>query len=143
MSGQRAVGPLALSTNDEVAPVINPSFTYAEQSGWSILGVSGEVDMATAPRLRQRLIAISASGVTQLVLDLEDCDFLDSTALGVIVGSLKRLRTNDGHLRVVCTQPSLLKLFDLTGLNTVLDIHDSRESALGPLVPPPKGSGNE
>jgi len=117
--------------------MINPAFSYAEQSGWSILGVSGEVDMATAPRLRQRVIAITASGVTHLVLDLEECDFLDSTALGVIVGALKRLRTNEGHLRVVCTQTGLLKLFDLTGLNNVLDIHGSLDSALGPVLPAP------
>lgn len=110
--------------------VIHPSFTYSERGEWSILRVAGELDMSTAPRLRQRVIAIVASGSTKLVLDLEGVDFLDSTALGVLVGVVKRLRTNDGELRMVCTRESLLKLFEITGLDKVFQLYDSVDTAI-------------
>jgi len=114
------------------ALMIGPGFSYSEQEGWSILRVNGELDMSTAPRLRQRIIAIVASGSEQLILDLDGVDFMDSTALGVLVGAVKRIRTNNGELRVVCTRENILKLFELTGLNTVFNLYDSVDTAVTP-----------
>src|SRR4051794_11981740 len=58
-----------------------------EQDGWSVLAVSGEIDMATAPMLRERIHALIADQKSNLVVDLDDVGFLDSTALGVLVGA--------------------------------------------------------
>ena len=77
----------------------------AEQGNWAVLAVSGEVDVATAPRLRERLVALVAEGHHRIVVDLDGVDFLDSTGLGVLVGALKRVRTHDGDLALVCTKP--------------------------------------
>jgi len=74
-------------------------------AGWTVLTVSGEIDIATAPSLRERLHALLAEGKRQIVVDLDDVGFLDSTALGVLVGVLKRARSEDGEVRIVCTQP--------------------------------------
>src|SRR2546428_9271364 len=98
---------------------------------YTVLAVKGEVDVYTAPRLREKLVELVSQGKRQLVVDLEGVDFLDSTGLGVLVGGLKRLRSHDGDLALVCTQQRILKVFEITGLTKVFDIHDSVEAALG------------
>lgn len=102
----------------------------SERDGWAILGVSGELDMATAPGVRERLHALLADGKHNLVVDLDDVGFLDSTALGVLVGVLKRVRTQEGELRLVCTQPRVLKVFEITRLDQAFDIRDSVDAAV-------------
>ena len=67
------------------------------------------------PDFRERLIELVSEGKHQIVVDLEGVDFLDSTGLGVLVGGLKRLRSHDGDLSLVCTQPRILKVFEITG----------------------------
>ena len=101
----------------------------SHQGGWAVLAVSGEVDVATAPRLRERLVDLVTEGNHRLLVDLENVDFLDSTGLGVLVGALKRVRTHDGDLALVCTQPRILKVFEITGLTKVFAIHKSVDEA--------------
>jgi anti-sigma B factor antagonist len=101
-----------------------------ERNGYSVLAVHGEVDVYTAPRFRERLIELVSAGKHRVVVDLEGVDFLDSTGLGVLVGGLKRLRSNDGDLSLVCTQSRILKVFEVTGLTKVFEIHDSVDAAV-------------
>lgn len=100
-----------------------------EVGDWTVLAVRGEVDVYTAPRLRERLIEIVSSGARKVVVDLEGVDFLDSTGLGVLVGALKRLRSNDGDLALVCTQARIRKVFEITGLTKVFTMYESVERA--------------
>ena len=99
--------------------------------GYSVLEVAGEIDVYTAPQLRERLIALVESGSRQVVVDLGRVEFLDSTGLGVLVGALKRLRVVGGELLLVCAQERLLKIFRITGLDRVFQLFDSVESATG------------
>lgn len=101
-----------------------------ENNGVSVLTVRGEVDVYTAPRLRERLVEMAGAGQYNIVVDLEGVDFLDSTGLGVLVGGLKRLRSHDGDLQLVCTQHRILKVFEITGLTKVFSIHDSIDAAI-------------
>lgn len=101
-----------------------------QRDGWAVLAVSGEVDVATAPRLRERLVGLVSEGRHQIVVDLEGVDFLDSTGLGVLVGALKRVRTHGGDLALVCTQPRVLKVFEITGLTKVFPMHASVDEAV-------------
>jgi anti-sigma B factor antagonist len=94
-----------------------------------VLAVKGEIDVYSAPRLRERLVELVSEGHRQIIVDLEGVDFLDSTGLGVLVGGLKRLRTNGGDLSLVCTQPRILKVFEITGLTTVFSIATSVDEA--------------
>jgi len=96
---------------------------------WAVMRVSGEIDMATAPRLRQHVQTVTARGPEGLVLDLDRVDFIDSTGLGVIVGAAKRMRLNNGSLRIVCSASHLLQLFELTRLNEVFDLYETLEDA--------------
>ena len=101
-----------------------------DQGGTAVLAVHGEVDVSTAPRLRQQLVELASAGNDRAVVDLEGVDFLDSTGLGVLVGGLKRLRSHDGDLGLVCTQSRILKVFEITGLTKVFAIHDSVDAAV-------------
>jgi len=98
-------------------------------SGFTVLEVAGEIDVYTAPQLRERLIAVVEGGARQVIVDLGRVEFLDSTGLGVLVGALKRLRVVGGELRLVCAQERLLKIFRITGLDRVFELYDSVESA--------------
>jgi anti-sigma B factor antagonist len=101
-----------------------------ERDGWAVLAVRGEVDVYTAPRFRERLIELVSQGKHHIVVDLQGVDFLDSTGLGVLVGGLKRLRSHDGDLVLVCTANRILKVFEITGLTKVFAIHESVDEAV-------------
>ena len=103
----------------------------SERDGATVLAVRGEVDVYTAPKLREKLVELVAQGRYRIVVDLEAVDFLDSTGLGVLVGGLKRVRGHEGDLPLVCTHQRILKVFEITGLTKVFPIHDSLEAAVG------------
>lgn len=96
----------------------------------TVVVVGGEIDVYTAPKLREQLVELETAGQHDLVVDLERVEFLDSTGLGVLVGGLKRVRSHDGSLRLVCTQERILKVFRITGLTKVFAIHDSVAEAV-------------
>lgn len=106
------------------------SVTSREQGDRTVVEVSGEIDVYTAPVLRERLNDLVGEGHHHLVVDMEKVDFLDSTGLGVLVGGLKRVRSHDGSLHLVCTQEKILKVFRITGLTKVFPIHDSVDAAV-------------
>lgn len=97
----------------------------------SVVDVKGEIDVYTAPKLREKLIELVSEGSHNVVVNLESVDFLDSTGLGVLVGALKRVKAHDGTLALVCTQDKILKIFKITGLTKVFPIYDSVEEATG------------
>ena len=97
----------------------------------SVVEVKGEIDVYTAPKLREKLIELVSEGSYNVVVNLEGVDFLDSTGLGVLVGALKRVKAHDGSLSLVCTQDKIIKIFKITGLTKVFPIHASVEEATG------------
>jgi anti-sigma B factor antagonist len=102
-----------------------------ERNGFAVLSVRGEVDVYTAPQLREQLIQLVDAGQRQIIVDLEGVEFLDSTGLGVLVGGLKRVRSHDGDLGLVCTQRRILKVLEITGLTKVFTIHETVDAAAG------------
>ena len=105
------------------------SVTSHEQGGRTVVAVGGEIDVYTAPQLRERLNDLVADGQYHLVVDMQGVEFLDSTGLGVLVGGLKKVRAHNGSLQLICSQDRLLKIFRITGLAKVFTIHDSAEAA--------------
>lgn len=101
-----------------------------ERDGFAVLAVSGEVDVATVPRLREQLHGLVAQGSNRIIVNLDAVDFLDSTGLGVLVGALKRVRSNDGDLFLVCTQPRIRKVFEVTGLTKVFQLFETVDNAV-------------
>jgi anti-sigma B factor antagonist len=100
-------------------------------AGYRVLEVGGEIDVYTAPQLREHLIALVEGGDRRVVVDLARVEFLDSTGLGVLVGALRRLRGVDGELTLVCAQERLLKIFRITGLDRVFTLYESVDAAVG------------
>jgi anti-sigma B factor antagonist len=96
----------------------------------TVVEVGGEIDVYTAPKLREQLVDLVNAGRYHLVVDMEKVEFLDSTGLGVLVGGLKRVRAHDGSLRLVCTQERILKIFRITGLTKVFPIHETVAEAV-------------
>ena len=111
------------------------AISTAEQDGATVVIVGGEIDVYTAPLLRDALDQQIAAGRIHLVVDLDAISFMDSTGLGVLVGRLKLVRNQSGWMRVVCSNERVLKVFRITGLDKVFTIKDSVESALAVEVP--------
>jgi anti-sigma B factor antagonist len=96
----------------------------------TVLEVGGEVDVYTAPRLRERLIELIDGGGHDVIVDLGRVDFLDSTGLGVLVGALRRLRSAGGTFALVCAKEPLLKIFRITALDQVFPLYPTVEAAI-------------
>ncbi len=101
------------------------------RGSWTVLVVSGELDVATAPRLRQRLVALVEEGARHVAVDLSAVGLLDSTGLGVLIGAVKRLRGHGGDLVVVCDDDRIRRVFELTRLDRAIDLHRTLEEVPG------------
>ena len=109
---------------------MNLDLETSKQGDSSVISLRGEIDVYTAPRLRQALIDLVEGGAKDIVVDMERVDFLDSTGLGVLVGGLKRVKSNEGDLKLVVTQDRIMKI-DITGLAKVFPMFASLGDALG------------
>lgn len=99
------------------------------EGDWTVVDVKGEVDVYTAPKLREKIVDLVNQGSHKIIVNLEDVEFLDSTGLGVLVGGLKRVKSHDGTLALVCTKPKILKVFSITGLSKVFPMYDTVQEA--------------
>jgi anti-sigma B factor antagonist len=109
---------------------VDLSLTTRTEGDRTVVVVGGEIDVYTAPKLREQLVDLVNAGKYHLVVDMEGVEFLDSTGLGVLVGGLKRVRAHDGSLSLVCTQERILKIFRITGLTKVFPIHETVDAAV-------------
>jgi anti-sigma B factor antagonist len=96
----------------------------------AILQITGEIDVYTAPKLREGVIGLLDQNTVHVIADMRHVEFLDSTGLGALVGSLKRLRMREGSLRLVIDSDRLLRIFRITGLLQVFSIHPSVPEAI-------------
>jgi anti-sigma B factor antagonist len=101
-----------------------------------VITVSGEIHVSTAPEFSRRLDAAIARGKTGLVLDLTPTEFIDSTGLSVLLNGLRRVTRQRGRMVLVCTNPTVLRLFEITRLDTTFDIRASREQAIAAVQGP-------
>lgn len=90
--------------------------------GVCTVSLEGEVDVYTAPRLKESLIEQIESGCVNVIVNLDDVGFIDSSGLGVLVGGLRRAKEKGGGIRLVCTRDNILKIFRITGLDKVFPI---------------------
>ena len=90
----------------------------------------GDLDIATAPSLRQTVLALLQDGHRAVALDLTPTGFIDSLGLGVIVAIWKRVRVHGGELAVVCPEPRLRRVFSVVELDTVLPMFDTVDDAM-------------
>jgi anti-sigma B factor antagonist len=110
---------------------VDLSLATRTQGDRTVVSVTGEIDVYTAPKLREQIVALVDEGQYHLVVDMSGVEFLDSTGLGVLVGGLKRVRAHDGSLSLVCDEERILKIFRITGLTKVFPIHATVDEAVG------------
>jgi anti-sigma B factor antagonist len=102
----------------------------------AIVTIGGEIDVYTAPRIRETIISLIHSGHVRLVLDMTRTEMMDSTGLGVLVGGLKRCVAKDGLLVIVLGHADILRKFNITGLSRVVKIFDDLPAATAMALDP-------
>ena len=95
-----------------------------------VVALDGDVDLYTAPELKSELALLIEGGARRIVVDLTASTFIDSTTLGVLLGGLKRLRPTGGELAIVCPDPNIHKIFQITLLDRVFAIFETRDEAV-------------
>lgn len=96
----------------------------------TVVAVEGEIDVASVEALREQLLALADTGRTRVVLDLTGVMFLDSTGLGALVSTRRRLQALGGALVLACTNDIVLRLLRLTSLDKVIQVHPTAADAV-------------
>jgi len=109
---------------------VDVKVTSTDVGAQTVVEVVGEIDVSTADVLRERLLELLDRDRTDLVVDLRQVRFMDSTGLGVLVGTLKKVRLLGGRLQLVIDSERLLKVFRITALLQVFTVHSTVEDAL-------------
>jgi anti-sigma B factor antagonist len=118
----------ALEVGKRIVAFTEPEFHLQEEeidARTQVLTVSGEIHVSTAPEFSRRLNDAIARGKTGIVLDLTPTEFIDSTGLSVLLNGLRR-----GRMALVCTNPTVLRLFEITRLDSTFEIRPTRAEAL-------------
>ena len=98
--------------------------------GLAIIDVVGDADLYSAPELRDRLTEVLDGGARLVIVDLSETTFVDSMTLGVLLGAMKRLGTAGGRLELVVSRPDIRRIFEITMLDRVFELHETRGQAL-------------
>lgn len=123
---------MTTGANDELMSEIEATDFGVETIGAPpvvVLGVRGQADLHTAPELRNAINAALDAGATGLVVDLSQASFVDSMTLGVLLGAVKRLRPSGGKVGIVCVDPHIRRIFEITMLDRVFSLHGDRDAA--------------
>lgn len=100
----------------------------------AVIELQGEMDVYTTPQAKEAMLDLLEEGYHHLVVNLQRTDYLDSTALGVLVGMLKRVREQGGELRLVAPSPRIRRLFEITRLVNVFPIDATEQEATDNLT---------
>lgn len=91
----------------------------------SIVNLSGEIDVYTAPKLREAILPLTEVENRVVEVFFDNVNYMDSTGLGVFIGALKSTKENNSKLKLVNLQERVLRLFKITGLNEIIDINST------------------
>ncbi len=101
----------------------------ASEEDTHVVELGGEIDVYTSPKVKDAITELIDQGHYNLIINLEKVRYIDSTGLGVLIGGLKRVREHGGTVNLVCTNPQIKKIFDITGLVKIFGIYDDEGSA--------------
>ncbi len=108
--------------------------TVATDEERTVVHLRGDIDIFSGPQLHRALVELVDTGHLDMVVDLEEVEFIDSTGLNVLVGALKRVRAQNGTLRLVCSHERILRLFRITMPPKVFPIHDTLSQAMSAVT---------
>lgn len=95
--------------------------------------IHGEIDVYTSPKVKEALTELTDKGKYNLIINLEGVRYIDSTGLGVLIGALKKVREHNGTISIICTNPQIKKIFNITGLVKIFGIYKDQSEALKSL----------
>jgi anti-sigma B factor antagonist len=98
-------------------------------NGTPVVSAMGEIDLATAPELERTLLDVTEAGTGEVIVDLTGCRFLDSRGLRALIATKERLERSDRSLALVLSNPSVMRVFQITGLDELFEIHPSLDAA--------------
>ena len=98
--------------------------------GHAVVAPAGELDLHATPQFKEVLLQVISDGALRVVVDLGEVTFIDSTALGVLISGVMRLRGADGSLDVVCPNERIRRIFEISGLDHVFDVYGGPRKAL-------------
>jgi len=103
----------------------------AKEKNYTLITVHGEIDLYNAKELKERVsVAEVSASSPNLILDIKDVDYIDSTGLGILIGIKRRATERNGKLALVLHSDRINKLFEITGLNKIFTITKSVEEAI-------------
>lgn len=102
-------------------------------NGIAVVNVQGEVDVYTAPKLKEEIHNRLDSGENKVVVDLTNVAYMDSSGLGVLIGALKRAREEGGDLMVASPNPRISRILDVTGLSRIFNVRATMQEAVDVL----------
>jgi anti-sigma B factor antagonist len=108
--------------------------TRALRDGAQAVEIQGEIDVYTSPRVKETVNELIEKGFYHLIINLEGVRYIDSTGLGVLIGALKKVREQSGRILLVCTNPQIKKIFNITGLVKIFEIFKDEEEAVQVLA---------
>jgi anti-anti-sigma factor len=95
-----------------------------------IIRLSGELDIHSAPEFKDEVLSQLNQGFNTIIIDLDELHFMDSRGLGTFIGLSRSLKDKGGSLKLVCSNQTILKIFQRTGLSDIFRLFDNREEAL-------------
>ncbi|TAM77432.1 anti-sigma factor antagonist [bacterium] len=99
-----------------------------------VVDLVGEIDVYTSPTVKDAITELIDEGHYHLIINLEGVRYIDSTGLGVLIGALKRVREHAGSVSLICTNPQVKKIFDITGLVKIFGIYENEQLAIKALA---------
>lgn len=99
-----------------------------------VVDLAGEVDAYTSARFRETMIDLIENGAANLIISMEKVEYIDSSGLGALVGGLKRISEKSGRIVIVCSNPQIRKVFEITGLEKVFRLYTDEEEAQNELM---------
>ena len=111
--------------------------TDTPQPGTVIVRFTGQFDFSHVATARTTINQLIEAGARLIIINLNGLDYIDSAGLGVLVGTLARLRDRNGELAVVCQSPRIRRVFEITRLTQLISLMDSESDALTARPAPP------
>lgn len=100
----------------------------------ALVDLAGELDAYTSARFRDTMVELIENGAIYLVVGMEKVQYIDSSGLGALVGGLKRVSEHSGRIVIVCNNPQVRKVFEITGLERVFQLFSAEEAAVAELI---------
>lgn len=100
------------------------------KNNYAILDLVGEVDAYTAGRFREIMLRVIEEGSKNIIVSMKNVEYIDSSGLGALVGGLKRVSEKNGRILIICDNPQVKKVFEITGLEKVFQIFPTEPEAL-------------